>query len=170
MVALEWTVSHAVFVPELDGEHAEIFESLFAFEAMITGGSPIASIRDQGRALIDCVEAHFAHEERLMRASRYGSYRWHKKTHDNARRRVGQLFSQLEAGGAPAAREMAAYLTRWLHDHTRVVDMLLASFLRNHRRGLCKMTFRAGTKPVEACQWVDAKGEPFRPGPDKRGK
>jgi hypothetical protein len=41
--------------------------------------------------------------------------------------------------------------------------MMLASFLRNHRRGLCKVTFRAGTRPVESCEWVDSRGEKFDP-------
>jgi len=40
---------------------------------------------------------------------------------------------------------------------------MLAAFLRNQQRSLFKMTFRAGTKPMDACAWVDANGDTFDP-------
>ena len=97
-----------------------------------------------------------------MRASRYGSMRWHKQQHDNASRRVGQFVLQIEQGDAEAGLALVDYLTSWLRDHTRLADRMMGAFLRNHQR-IAKLTFRAGTKPMEACDWVDSRGEKFDP-------
>jgi hemerythrin len=163
MLTLEWSASHAVFVTEMDDEHVEIFQSLAALETSLASKAQPAVIRKDSRALTARIDGHFAHEERLMRAARYGSYRWHKRLHDNARRRVVESVARLEDGDADAGPALIGYLTTWLHDHSRLADMMLGAFLRNHRRGLYKVTFRAGTKPIDACEWRDSKGEKFDP-------
>lgn len=43
---------------------------------------------------------------------------------------------------------------------------MLGAFLRNHQR--CKVTFRAGTKPQDACAWVTAEGDAFNPESSKK--
>ena len=169
MLTLEWSASHVVFVTEMDDEHVEIFQSLSALQTSLASAAPLPTIRKQSRALAAHIEGHFAHEERLMRAARYGSFRWHKRLHDHARRRAGQFISRLGAGETDAGPALIEYLTTWLHDHTRLADMMLGAFLRNHRRGLYKVTFRAGTKPIDACEWVDSTGEKFDPGSTSSG-
>ena len=106
---------------------------------------------------------HFAHEERLMRAARYGSMRWHKQSHDAARRRVGQFARRIEKGDTKAGLELVEYLRSWLHDHTAIADRMMAAFLRNQQRCIGKLMFQASTKPIDSCAWVDAKGNRFRP-------
>jgi hemerythrin len=103
-----------------------------------------------------------------MRAARYPSFQWHKRSHDNARRRMAQFMGRLEQGEATAGAGLVEYLTSWLRDHTRLADMMLGAFLRNHRRGLYKVSFRAGTKPIDACEWVNSKGEKFDPPSSRR--
>jgi hypothetical protein len=58
--------------------------------------------------------------------------------------------------------ELVDYLTSWLNDHTCVADRMMGAFLRNQRRCV-KLTFRAGTKPMDACAWVDVNGDAFNP-------
>lgn len=169
MLTLEWKASHVVFVTEIDDEHVEIFQSLSELQTALATGAPHSTIRRHSEALATHSEGHFAHEERLMRAARYGSFRWHKRLHDNARRRLGQFISRLEEGEADAGPTLVEYLTSWLHGHTRLADMMLGAFLRNHRRGLYKVTFRVGTKPIDTCEWVNSKGEKFDPGSIGRG-
>jgi hemerythrin len=163
MLTLEWSASHAVYVTDMDDEHVEIFQALSELDRSLATGRPPSAIRQEAQALATQVDGHFAHEERLMRAARYGSFRWHKRLHNHARKRVAQFVSRLEQGEADAGLKLIEYLTSWLHDHTRLADMMLGAFLRNHRRGLYKMTFRAGTKPIDACQWVNSNGEKFDP-------
>jgi hemerythrin len=163
---LTWDTSHAVFVSEIDDEHQEIFAALSAVETALQQAPADAMLVVQ--RLVGCIEDHFAHEERLMRAACYDSYRWHKGLHDVACRRVQSLVSELGIGETTAGHELVAYLAGWLHDHTRLADTMLGAFLRNRRR-IGKITLRAGTKPANACAWVDANGNRVDPSADHSG-
>ena len=160
MVQLKWTVSHAVFLPEIDDEHKEIFQALADLRDAHAGAGDVPACMTR---LVDAVKDHFAHEERLMRAARYGSARWHRQQHAAARRQVEQ-FAALIAGERPeAVMRLVGYLAEWLNSHARLADRMMASFLRNQRRGLWKMTIHASTRPVDDCEWVDSRGGKFQP-------
>jgi hemerythrin len=151
-------MSHAVFVPDIDDEHKEIFEAVAGLQKALAGGG---EIRELTAHLTNCIVDHFAHEERLMRAARYSSFRWHKLQHDGARRRVVQFIQRVEQGDTEAGTALVEYLSGWLRDHTRLADRMMGAFLRNQR--LWKLTFQAGTKPADACEWVDVTGARFQP-------
>ena|ERR1019366_10416742 len=168
MRALKWSTSHAVFVTEIDDEHREIFEAVSSLQKVLSSQGPALEIRDLTQRLIACIVDHFAHEERLMRAARYGSLRWHKLQHDNARGRAEQFVARIERDDIGAGIELVEYLTSWLRDHTRLADRMLGAYLRNRQRCV-KLTFRAGTKPADACDWLDSKGDKFDPLTAKRG-
>jgi hemerythrin len=163
MHSLKWSTSHSVFVPEIDDEHKEIFQALSNLQRALAGHAPSLDIQKLTQSLISCIAGHFAHEERLMRAARYSSIRWHKQAHDHARRRVGEFARRIEQGDSKAGPELVEYLTSWLHDHTRLADRMMGAFLRNQQRCMWKLTFRAGTKPPDACAWVDTHGNTFDP-------
>jgi hemerythrin len=163
MRALKWSTSHAVFVTEIDDEHKEIFEALSNLQTVLSSPGSALELRKPIERLVTCIVEHFAHEERLMRAVRYGSLRWHKQQHDNARRRVEQFVLRIEQGDTEAGLALVDYLAAWLRDHTRLADRMMGAFLRNQQRCLCKVTFRAGTKPMDACAWVNANGDRFDP-------
>jgi hemerythrin len=161
MRSLKWTTSDAVFVTEIDDQHKEIFEAMANAQKVFLGGSPSPELPELTERLVECIEGHFAHEERLMRAARYGSLQWHKTAHDHASKRVGQFVLRIEQGDTKAGLELVEYLTSWLHDHARLADRMLGAFLRNHQR--CTMSFRAGTKSLDSCSWVTASGRAFNP-------
>lgn len=164
MLRLKWSTSHAVYIPEMDDEHQGIFKALSGLGTVVAGRAGAAEVRKSTDGLIGRIEDHFAHEERLMRAARYPSMRWHKQRHEGVRKQVGQLVQRVRKGDREAAPELIDFLTDWLDGHTRVADMMLASFLRNHRRGMYRVTFRAGTREAGEVEWVDSQGERFEPG------
>jgi hemerythrin len=163
MRSLKWRTSHAVFVPEIDDEHKEIFQALSNLQKILARRGPTPEIQNLTQGLISSIAGHFAHEERLMRAARYGSIRWHKQAHDHARRRVGEYVRRIEQGDSKAGPELVEYLTSWLNDHTRLADRMMGAFLRNQQRCMWKLTFRAGTRPPDACAWVGTNGDTFDP-------
>ena len=113
---------------------------------------PLAEIQKLTQRLISSIAGHFAHEERLMRAARYASIRWHKQAHDHAGRRVGNSSPHRKRGfhGRP---ELVEYLTSWLNDHTRLADRMMGAFLRNQQRCMWKLTFRPARN-----RWMHARG------------
>ncbi len=162
MRSLKWIISHAVFLPEIDDEHKEIFQAVSDLQNGLENRGASADVPVLIDRLIASIVDHFAHEERLMRAARYGSLRWHKQQHDHARTRTGRFVARIEQGDIGAGNELVEYLTAWLRDHTRLSDRMMGAFLRNQRRCV-QLTFRACTKPLDACDWVDSKGEKFDP-------
>src|SRR5450631_790867 len=122
---LKWSTSNAVFVTEIDDEHKEIFEALSSVQEVLTNCGPLSELSKLAQRLTSSIAGHFAHEERLMRAARYGSIRWHKRAHHAARRRVGQFVGRIEEGDTAAGLELVEYLTSWLHDHTGLADRMM---------------------------------------------
>jgi hemerythrin-like metal-binding protein len=163
MRTLKWTISHAVFVTEIDDEHKEIFEALAGVQEALAAGIDRSGLRKALEGLTTNIVDHFKHEERLMRAARYNGLRWHRQLHDAARLRVQGLVLRIQGGDPRAGAELVSYLTSWLHDHTRVADRMMGAAIRNHSRCVWKLTFHAGTKPLDSREWVTVDGDPFRP-------
>jgi hemerythrin len=161
MRSLKWSTSHAVFVAEIDDEHKEIFEALASLKDAVDSGNERVEAKKWTDRVIACTAGHFEHEERLMRASRYDSFQWHKQQHDYVRRRMRRYAHGIESGISEATT-FVEYLAAWLPNHARIADRMMGAFLRNQRRA-CRITFLAGTKPPEACDWIDSTGEKFNP-------
>ena len=68
MASLKWSMSHAVFFPEIDDEHKEIFAAVFKLQEALTRGGLLPEVLALAQRLAACAVEHFAHEERLMRA------------------------------------------------------------------------------------------------------
>ena len=103
MVSLKWNASHAVWLTEIDDEHREIFEVLADLQGVLISPGAPATIRKATQRLYSCTKEHFAHAERLMRAARYGSLRWHRQQHNGARKRVRQFISDIDRGDRQAS-------------------------------------------------------------------
>jgi hemerythrin-like metal-binding protein len=163
MPSLQWSTSHAVFIPAMDDEHKEIVHALTELDNGLKNGVPAAEVHKLTQVLISRIDDHFSHEERLMRATRYSSLQWHKKSHDGTRKRVAALITRIEAGDQEAGLALVEHLTSWLNDHMRLADMMLGAFLRNQQRSLFKLTLGAGAKPAGAGPWFDTAGQKFDP-------
>jgi hemerythrin-like metal-binding protein len=158
---LQWTMEHSVYVAELDDQHREIFEAINSLYEALTLPALSREILDRTEFLESAVSGHFAHEERLMHASRYEAFAWHRQQHRNALRRVRRFVRRIRQGDAQAGCELVDSLSSWLHGHTRLTDRMLGAFLRNYERSMFKVTFRAGTRPREACSWTMTNGKPL---------
>jgi hemerythrin len=164
MRSLKWNSSHAVFVTEIDDDHKEIFGVVAEIQAALSNQRSRENLEHLTKRLAMRIENHFAHEERLMRAARYGLLTWHKRQHEAARQRVVRFIKRIDRGDPEAGPALVAYLTEWLHNHTRLPDRMLGAFLRNERR-TGKIVFTVGTKAPASGTWVDSAGEPFDPTP-----
>jgi len=163
MRSIRWTTSEAVWIEEIDDDHKEIFAGLAQFQKILCDSGPVTELRKTLKSMAATIDGHFEHEERLMRASRYSSLRWHQGLHRAARRNLEQLTPAIERGDREAGDALVEYLMNWLRDHTRVADRMMASHLRNQCLSVGKLVFRVGTKAADACTWVDSTGKTFDP-------
>jgi hemerythrin len=134
MPLLKWSKSHAVFVPEIDNEHKEIFQAAGELQQALSSAAALFQVQEILHRLVACTEDHFAHEERLMRTGHYAALEWHKQQHDTVRRRMRKIVPQVERGDAESGAALIKFLSSWLRDHTGLTDRMMGAFLRNQQR------------------------------------
>ena len=134
MRVFKWSKMHAVFIPEIDAEHKNIFRLAEELDRAVAGGAPAERAQAILRELISSGENHFAHEERLMRATHYAGAAWHKRQHDTVRKRVKEFAPRVEGGEKQAALLLLDFLSVWLRDHIRQADCMMAAHVRNFER------------------------------------
>src|ERR1051326_3473840 len=131
MVSPKWTTSEAVWIEDIDDQHKEIFAAVGQLQEILSASGSLREILKTLEHLANTIVGHFAHEERLMRASRYRSLAWHTQQHDAARRKVRQLAHDIGKGDRAAGVRLVEYLTKWLRNHTRIADRMMGAHLRN---------------------------------------
>ena len=131
MGRFKWTSAHSVYLPEIDAEHRALFNLGDELQKGLEKGTQMSSLRPTLVNLIASAEAHFKHEERIMKAAHYNAYGWHKKQHDAVRWRVRRLVKRIDAGQPVAAQELLEFLSDWLRTHTQVSDRMMGAYIRN---------------------------------------
>jgi hemerythrin-like metal-binding protein len=132
MSLFKWSNAHSVYLPEIDAEHRAIYRLGDELHKALMAGADLAQLKPILGNLLETVEEHFRHEERLMRAIHYTAFAWHKGQHDAARKRAKALAKRIEAGDSAAANELLKFLSDWLRDHMGVADRMMGATLRNY--------------------------------------
>src|SRR5512146_1125996 len=122
MQHFKWTKAHAIFLPEIDAEHRNIFRMAEELHQAVRAGSEAARVQELARPLAAAIEEHFAHEERLMKSVACPDGAWHKTQHDAARKKIAPAMAEIEAGNMEAAGAFIEFLGRWFKDHMSLPD------------------------------------------------
>lgn len=134
MRSLLWTQESSVHVPEIDAEHQAIFRLAADLRSALMNGAKQSQVELLARRVSTEVAGHLAHEERLLRASRYPALDWHERQHQTGRARLAALERGIAQGDLEAVIDALELLAGWLRDHTSVADRMAGAYLRNHRR------------------------------------
>ena len=134
MQHFKWTKAHAIFLPEIDAEHRNLFRMAEDLHQAVRAGAEAARVQELARPLAVAIEEHFAHEERLMRSAACPDAAWHKAQHDAARKKMGPLFAEIERGEVDAAGELIEFLGKWFRDHMSLPDRMMGAHVRNFER------------------------------------
>jgi hemerythrin len=134
MQHFKWTKSQAVYLPQVDAEHRNLYRMAEDLHQAVRAGAEAARLQEIARPLLAGFEEHFAQEERLMRSAGCPDFEWHKTQHDTERNRGARMIQELEVGDPAAARIYLEFLYRWLKDHLSLTDRMMGSHVRNHDR------------------------------------
>jgi hemerythrin len=134
MQHFKWTKAHAVYLPQVDAEHRNLFRMAEELHQAVRTGSEAARLLELIRPFLAAVEEHFAHEERMMKSASCPDFAWHKLQHDTARKRAKAFAEDIEAGNTEAPMEMLEFLSRWFKDHVGLTDRMMGAHVRNHER------------------------------------
>ncbi|MBS1859710.1 MAG: hemerythrin family protein [Acidobacteria bacterium] len=130
MSLFRWGSEHEIYLPEIDAEHRGLFLAGEELHRALAAGATPDRIKEGLHSLLQLTEAHFLHEERLMRASGFEAYEWHRRQHDTLRKRAREI----DGGDNLSVTAALDYLAGWLRDHTSVADRIMAAHIRNWGR------------------------------------
>ena len=132
---LNWiSESHSVYLPEIDAQHQALFRLTDELYGDMLEGASLSSVTPKLQDFIAQTLCHFAHEEALMRSSRYQARAWHRSQHDVVRAKLAELEESIRQGDREAVLPAIDFISAWLQTHTAVSDRMMGAYLRSHRR------------------------------------
>ena len=131
-----WTPSLAVGHAEIDAQHRELFSRADALIEAMLGGRAAAEMKQLMLFLKDYARDHFATEEQLMAATRYGQATTHGTLHREFERQFQELEELMAEHGATSLVVLGVkdLIRGWLVNHIGTVDVKLAAHVK--QRGL----------------------------------
>lgn len=129
---LEWSDRYAINIPEIDGQHRELFQEINRLLTACSQGSGKAALPEIFDFLGNYVVNHFATEERYMEKYQYPDLPRHRKVHQNFVNTFLDFRKQAEAEGPGISLVVRVnqVLVEWLKNHILQVDQEMGKFLR----------------------------------------
>nr|AQV13698.1 hemerythrin [Nephtys incisa] len=103
-----WDASFQVFYTNLDDEHKALFKAVFDCAKAPSNAGALKN-------LCDVTGNHFADEEGMMKAAKYGDFAGHKKAHDD-------FLGKIRGLGCPLSDGTIHYAKDWLVNHIKGTD------------------------------------------------
>ena len=129
MTLLEWREDFRIGIEEVDHEHHQLIDMINALHEELGGdrsGERTAAFLGE---ILAGISAHFALEEKVMRARRYDALAEHKADHERLLDELRDLMDEQAGGGALDEPGFSARLAEWFSSHFRSQDARLHKFL-----------------------------------------
>ncbi len=128
MTLLEWRPEYSVGVEAVDHEHRQLIDLINRLHQELGADATRAGVVEFLAEIHARIAAHFALEERLMRAHRYDGYAEHKADHERLLDELRDIMDRYELAGEYSDAALAQALGTWFEVHFREQDARL------HRR------------------------------------
>ena len=125
-------------IPTVDEQHKHLIFlcNKFRSELMECESGEIkewyTALQDSLKEATDYAATHFATEEKLMQASQYDEYEYHKFSHKSFADTVADNIAALESATLESAVEFADYLKDWILSHISYEDKRFADHVKNY--------------------------------------
>jgi hemerythrin len=129
MALLTWNEGLSVKVSQFDREHQELVNLINKLHDAMKEGQGKQVIGSVLNGLISYTKAHFAAEERLMKAHGYPLYEKHKREHNHLTMTVLDFQKGYLEGSVPLSQTVMNFLKDWLTGHIQGVDREYGPFL-----------------------------------------
>lgn len=126
MTLLEWRDEFRIGIEEVDHEHRELIALINAAHAHGVGADTVEAALGE---IYAAITAHFALEEKDMRALNYPSLPAHKTDHESLLDDLRDIMEAVADGHAPPETEFGNRLSDWFAVHFRTHDALLHRFV-----------------------------------------
>ena len=125
MNLMRWRPSFSLGVPSVDQEHREMIELINGVYRAFSGQTDADGIEAMLGEIHAAIGAHFALEERLMRAASYPEYAVHKQDHESLLEQIRDLMDDYVADPGRGRLLLQARLSEWFERHFASFDARL---------------------------------------------
>jgi hemerythrin-like metal-binding protein len=129
MTLLEWREDFRIGIDEVDHEHRELIDLINSLHAALGGDRASERVEEVLGEIFASISAHFALEEKDMRARRYDALPEHKADHERLLDDLRDLMDEQADGAALNEERFSARLAEWFSGHFRTHDARLHKFL-----------------------------------------
>ena len=129
MALLDWKSAYAVGVDSVDHEHRELIGLINQLHETLSEPDSDLSIAEFLGEIYAKIAAHFALEERVMRAQSYDQFEDHKADHERLLDDIREIMDDYELRGAFDDETLSARLSDWFGTHFREKDARLHKHL-----------------------------------------
>jgi hemerythrin len=125
MALIDWRQEFETGIAEVDHEHVALVALINRIHADLLAGAGTTAADCLGE-LHDAIAAHFALEEKLMRARAYARYAPHKEDHERLLDEIRDLMeAHGQVGAAATSADLSVRLERWFSRHFQTLDAQL---------------------------------------------
>lgn len=125
MSLIQWRDEFSVGVPAVDHEHRELIATINRLnDKARAGADPMHVITTLGEIYAQ-ISAHFALEERIMRAAEYDGFEEHKAEHEALLDSLRDIMDRVEDEGCYDESGLGRELDRWFTVHFKTQDARL---------------------------------------------
>jgi hemerythrin len=127
----EWSNNYSVGINSIDAQHQNLFAMGRELHTAMSNGQGKASLAKILDRLVQYTNAHFAHEERLMRLADYPDLAAHVAEHGALTRKVLQFQKDFDAGRVAMSIQLLQFLKEWLSHHIKESDRKYAPHVKS---------------------------------------
>lgn len=132
MALLEWKKEFSVGDPAVDHEHRELIDLVNETAGAILEDTDAARVDRAFGDLLRAISAHFAHEERQMRAASYDELAQHKADHERLIDALRDIMDAAPDAPDRSAENLVEVLGDWFAGHFGSHDARLHRRLGPH--------------------------------------
>jgi len=131
MSLINWNPSWSLGIPSVDGEHRDMIDMINRVYDKLEGSAEPASVEAVLGDIHAGISAHFALEERLMRAAGYSGFAEHKQSHELLLDQIRDLMDGFATDPERGKQELQRRLGDWFSLHFATFDAQLHHPLGN---------------------------------------
>lgn len=114
---LEWREAYTLGIPEIDHEHRAMIMEINRLHETLDHDAPLDDVIDCLGEILAHITAHFALEEKNMRALKYAGYPDHKGDHERLLDELQEISADVAERGRYDPTALAARLDAWFMEH-----------------------------------------------------
>jgi hemerythrin len=129
MQLLQWKPSYSLGIASIDAEHRDMIKTINSVYATLQDEHNPGEVNRVLGEIHAQISAHFALEERLMRAAGYAEYAGHKGSHEQLLDQIRDLMDAFSADPVAGRVMLQDSLSDWFGEHFATFDARLHKHL-----------------------------------------